>query len=49
MNPLQILSRYRILQCTAPGCDQTVEVDRKHVPNLTARGGWFCHTHRRGV
>lgn len=33
------------LACCAPECDSGIAVDLRHVDNLTATGGWQCHTH----
>lgn len=33
------------LDCTVPGCDAGTHADLRHVPNVTAAGGWTCHLH----
>jgi hypothetical protein len=33
------------LQCTNPGCPNGTHADPRHLPNLTASGGWKCHAH----
>ena len=33
------------LQCSHPGCDSGTHADPRHIPNLTASGGWECHLH----
>lgn len=33
------------LICTHPGCDVGIQADARHVQNLTASGGWYCHLH----
>ena len=33
------------LSCTHPGCVRGTYADPRHVPNLTAGGGWTCPEH----
>lgn len=33
------------LHCAAPGCTNGTTADPRHLPNLTASGGWECHMH----
>lgn len=49
MRALSPLRKYRRLRCSAHGCQEAVEVDRRHVDNLTAAGGWWCHKHKRSA
>jgi hypothetical protein len=33
------------LNCSFPGCVCGISPDPRHIPNLTAGGGWLCHHH----
>lgn len=33
------------LDCETPGCPLGTLADPRHLPNLTAGGGWFCPKH----
>lgn len=33
------------LDCTHPGCPRGTYADPRHLPNITAGGGWTCPLH----
>ena len=33
------------LDCCRPGCPTSINADPRHLPNLVAGGGWYCHEH----
>ena len=33
------------LDCAFPGCPRGTYADPRHMANICAPGGWFCHAH----